>query len=128
MDLISRQAEIIFALRQRGDRMDLISRQAEIDYFVTNVGWNDTDGSPVEDSDELRELWTDLFNGVPSAQPETCAYWDRESNICALHRPSAQPAGLLEQHIDEILQARRKGKEFRFYVDGRVFAVRELVQ
>ena len=22
---------------------------------------------------------------------ETCAYWDRESNFCALHRPSAQP-------------------------------------
>lgn len=28
---------------------------------------------------------------LPSAQSETCAYWDRESNICALHRPSAQP-------------------------------------
>lgn len=28
---------------------------------------------------------------LPSVQPETCAYWDRESNLCALHRPSVQP-------------------------------------
>lgn len=49
---------------------DSISRREAIDYFVTNVGWIDEDGNPVEDSDELRKLWTDLFNGVPSAQPE----------------------------------------------------------
>lgn len=33
----------------------------------------------------------DRFMAFASARPETCAYWDRESNICALHRPSAQP-------------------------------------
>ena len=49
---------------------DYISRQAAIDYFVTNVGWYDEDGYPVEGSDELRKIWTDLFNGVPSAEPE----------------------------------------------------------
>ena len=31
------------------------------------------------------------LGAVTFAQPETCAYWDRESNFCALHRPSAQP-------------------------------------
>lgn len=38
-----------------------------------------------------------LALNLPSAQPETCSYWDRESNLCALHRPSAQP----ERHYDE---------------------------
>ena len=53
-----------------GTASDPISRQAAIDYFVRNVGWHDEDGYPVEDSDELRKIWTDLFNGVPSAQAE----------------------------------------------------------
>ena len=60
---------------------DLISRQAAVDYFVTNVGWHDEDGYPVEDSDELRKIWTDLVNGVPSTQPEIirckdCKHYD----------------------------------------------------
>lgn len=29
--------------------------------------------------------------GWTNAQPKTCAYWDRESDFCALHRPPAQP-------------------------------------
>lgn len=33
----------------------------------------------------------DRFMAFASAQTETCAYWDREINICALHRQSAQP-------------------------------------
>lgn len=28
---------------------------------------------------------------MPSALPDTCEYWDVESNFCTLHRPSAQP-------------------------------------
>lgn len=40
---------------------------------------------------ENRDVAEKMLNKVPSAQPETCVYWDRESNICALHRPSAQP-------------------------------------
>lgn len=36
------------------------------------------------------EVMTELMM-LPSVEPETCAYWDRESNFCALHRPSAQP-------------------------------------
>ena len=49
---------------------DLISRQAAIDYFVTNVGFHDEDGYPIEDTDELRKIWTEYFSGIPSAQPK----------------------------------------------------------
>ena len=47
---------------------DTISRQAAIDYFVTNVGFHDEDGYPIEDECELREIWTGYFDGIPSAQ------------------------------------------------------------
>lgn len=57
---------------------DLISRQAAIDYFVTNVGFHDEDGYPIEDSDELRKIWTEYFDGIPSAQPEP--YQEGEQN------------------------------------------------
>lgn len=40
------------------------------------------------------------LQALPSVQPETCAYWDRESNFCALHRPSAQPDNRLERIAD----------------------------
>lgn len=49
---------------------ELISRQAAIDYFVTNVGFHDEDGYPIEDEEELREIWTGYFDGIPSAEPE----------------------------------------------------------
>lgn len=49
---------------------ELISRQAAIDYFVTNVGFHDEDGYPIEDTDELRKIWTEYFDGIPPAQPE----------------------------------------------------------
>ena len=48
---------------------ELISRQAAIDYFVTNVGFHDEDGYPIEDTDELRKIWTEYFSGIPSAEP-----------------------------------------------------------
>ena len=32
-----------------------------------------------------------VLEELPSAQPESCKYWDSESNFCALYRPSAQP-------------------------------------
>lgn len=51
---------------------DTIYRQDAIDYFVTNVGFHDEDGHPIEDSDELRKIWTEYFDGIPSAQPEPC--------------------------------------------------------
>lgn len=49
---------------------DVIYRQAAIDYFVTNVGFHDENGYPIDDSDELRKIWTEYFDGIPSAQPE----------------------------------------------------------
>lgn len=53
---------------------DTIGRQAAIDYFVTNVGFHDEDGYPIEDTDELRKIWTDYFDGIPSA--ERRGRWD----------------------------------------------------
>lgn len=44
---------------------ELISRQAAIDYFVTNVGFHDEDGYPIEDEEELRYIWTGYFDGIP---------------------------------------------------------------
>ena len=49
---------------------DAISRQQAIDYFVTNVGFHDEDGYPIEDTDELRKIWTEYFSGIPSAEPK----------------------------------------------------------
>ena len=59
---------------------DLISRQAAIDYFVTNVGFHDEDGYEIEDECELRKIWTDYFNGIPTAEPniircKDCKHW-----------------------------------------------------
>jgi len=55
---------------------ELIDRQAAIDYFVTNVGFHDEDGYPIEDECELREIWTGYFDGIPSAQLDT--YWKEQ--------------------------------------------------
>ena len=55
---------------------DTIDRQAAIDYFVTNVGFHDEDGYPIEDECELREIWTRYFDGIPSARPDT--YWKEQ--------------------------------------------------
>lgn len=66
---------------------DLIERQAAIDALAKHEksrGHNYT--LFVDIVSECAEIIRDL----PSAQPETCAYWDGESSFCALHRPSAQ--------------------------------------
>ena len=66
------------AIGQRGEKMDeLISRQAAIDYFVTNVGFHDEDCYPIEDTDELRKIWTEYFSGIPSAQPKRGKWIDK---------------------------------------------------
>ena len=67
---------------------DLISRQAAIDYFVLNVGFHDEDGYPIEDADELRKIWTEYFDGIPSAQPEIirckdCKHFAGEGMYCS---------------------------------------------
>lgn len=42
--------------------------------------------------------------------------------------PSAQPEGWLEQNKDKILQAGIEGREIDFYIDGRLFTIREKAQ
>lgn len=84
---------------------DLISRQETIDYFVTNVGWVNDDGYEVEDSDELREIWTDLVNGVPSAEPE--------------HRWIPVTDRLPKENGDYLVTGRHGAVNKRKYEDGR---------
>ena len=56
---------------------DLISRAAAIEYLMTNMGWHDEDGYPVDDSDEKRAIITDLVNGIPAvdAAPVVHGNW-----------------------------------------------------
>lgn len=62
---------------------ELISRRAAIDYFVINVGFQDEDGYPIEDTDELRKIWTEIFDGIPPAEPKR-GKWilDRSGAYC----------------------------------------------
>ena len=46
---------------------DYISREAAIEYLMTNMGWQDEDGYPVDDADEKRKIITDLISGIPAA-------------------------------------------------------------
>lgn len=64
---------------------DTISRQTAIDAVYERIRQIGYENNPLVLS--IRQA----IREVPAAQPETCAYWDRESNFCALHRPSAQP-------------------------------------
>ena len=59
-------------------------------YFAIKIR-DGKDGSVPFDLLQCVEEIQKYFENLSSAQPETCAYWDRESNFCALHRPSAQP-------------------------------------
>lgn len=87
---------------------DYISRQAAIDAinkaFKRVFTWDGT--SPLGEK---------VLKDVPSAdvQPST---------------PGQLIGGVLERNIDNIRQAGLEGKEFRFRIGGRLFAVRELPQ
>jgi len=61
---------------------DTISRQAAIGEVKKHYRAYDND---------LLELITFDIERLPSAQPDSCDYWDNESHYCALHRPAAQP-------------------------------------
>ena len=56
-------------------KTDTISRQAAIDAA--------TYGNP-------QTAWKRI-EALPSAQPDSCEFYDTESHFCAIHRPSAQP-------------------------------------
>lgn len=72
---------------------DLIDRQATIDAIVNTVSsigrYDNSEVARYGATFRQNEI-IDIIEKLPSAQPETCAYWDRESNFCALQRPSAQ--------------------------------------
>lgn len=65
---------------------DLISRQMAID-AVLELRDCPNGYSDAYDKSEIIAL----LEEVPSAQQNTCEYWDGESNFCALCRPFAQP-------------------------------------
>lgn len=67
---------------------DLIERQAAIDALAKHEKSNGHNYTLFVD---IVSECAEIIRELPSAQPETCEYWDRESNFCALHRPSAQP-------------------------------------
>ena len=67
---------------------DLISRQAAINVLEERLQANGY--SNVALVSELNRSIGYLMR-LPSAQPNTCEYWDDESDFCALNRPSAQP-------------------------------------
>lgn len=77
---------------------DPIERQDAID-AITEMGFQKTS--------TVKAILCRLET-LPSAQPETCEYWDRESNICALHRPSAQPERKKGKWIVNILEYESK--------------------
>ena len=62
---------------------DLVSRQWLME--CVNEGWIKFDTE--KDENRFIHLVRDM---APPAEQETCVYWDRESNFCALHRPSAE--------------------------------------
>ena len=66
---------------------DTISRQAAIRWVKTECN---PYGKPTLEFESGKKVIEHLEQ-MPSVQPETCAYWDRESNFCTLHRPYAQP-------------------------------------
>jgi len=67
---------------------DLISRQAAIDAIKSRKTAEQSRAGIMRNA--VVDFCIDIVKKLPSAQPKTCAYWDRESNFCALHRPSAQ--------------------------------------
>ena len=44
-----------------------INQAAAIEYLMTNMGWKDEDGYPIDDADEKRNIITDLISGIPAS-------------------------------------------------------------
>lgn len=91
--------------------MDLIDRKAAIEAVRVMQTYKLSEGDDmllVDQADVMTELMI-----MPSAEPETCAYWDRESNLCALHRPSAQPEDTIEMQESDIDDAMKLVRDAR---------------
>lgn len=93
-------------------------QKAAIDYFVTNVGFHDEDGYPIEDECELREIWTGYFDGIPSAEP----HWIP----CSERLPELRHDVLLTVFFHEkwnVTEGYRQDGEFMFWNHGRLDSV-----
>ena len=65
---------------------DAISRQAAIDALAELQGRASTKA----ELKGISKAWKRIKQ-LPSAQPDSCEFYDTESHFCAIHRPSAQP-------------------------------------
>lgn len=50
-----------------------------------------------------------IIEKLPTAQPDSCEFYDTESHFCALHRPSVQPDRSLWFHIGKTCVDESKG-------------------
>ena len=80
---------------------DLISRQEVVDMFQSLAYDDCNKGVSTSWADAYSEC-ANMISEFPTAQPNTCAYWDKESNLCALYRPSAQTKLLKNKEGGEI--------------------------
>ena len=80
---------------------DLISRQDAIDAIHNLYAIHGSEGSWIDQKDAFKAL-----NSLPSAQPDD---W-------------------LTKNKDKILKAGLEGREWDFYIGGRLFAIREKAQ
>ena len=103
---------------------DTIDRQAAIDYFVTNVGFHDEDGYPIEDECELREIWTRYFDGIPSAQPTFDAR-DTQYNLPIGTDLISRQAAIDALHMDTSIIPFKKARE---YADATISEIRNRLE
>lgn len=77
-----------------------------------------------ETIDSIRERMCDEYCILPQViRVKSC-------NACPLNEleASAEPDDWLDKNKDLILQAGMEGREVEFYIDGRLFAIREKAQ
>lgn len=79
---------------------DMISRKFMHDLGATCIARRDDDGKLIA---------LGRIDMLPSAQPDSCEFYDTESHFCALHRPSVQPDRSLWFHIGETCVDESKG-------------------
>ena len=104
---------------------DLISRQAVIDVLEERLQANGY--SNVALVSELNRSIGYLMR-LPSAQRESCEYWDAESNYCTLNRPLAQPVScksLLELTLETSIKSATHG-EVRLLLEDAKAILEEL--
>ena len=81
---------------------DLILRAAAIEYLMTNMGWHDEDGYPVDDSDEKRAIITDLVNGIPAVDAAPVVMAGAELTDAELIEKIRKAPIVLKPNVDAI--------------------------